>query len=104
MTPAQISRSTKIDNTIRDHAKPSDFEGVRKELKVEGVPNGNGGFFDHITEMQESRAGLEKNSAALKDSLKNPNLDSDVRAFIENQVKRADDTIAKMTDTLAGRS
>jgi hypothetical protein len=103
MTPAQISRSTKIDNTIRDHAKPSDFEGVAKELRGEKIPDGNGGFFDHITEMKESRAGLEKHSGALKDSLKNPNMDSDVRSFLQSQVNRADTTITRMTDALAGR-
>jgi hypothetical protein len=103
MTPAQVSRSTKIDNTIRGHAKVSDFEGVAKELRGEKIPDGRGGFFDHITEMRESKAGLEKNSGALKDSLKNPNLDGDVRNFLQSQVDRADGVITRMADALAGK-
>jgi hypothetical protein len=37
---AQQGAINKIDNIIKNNAKPHDFEGVRKELQ--GIPNGGG--------------------------------------------------------------
>jgi RHS repeat-associated protein len=97
LTPAQRARIKNIENILRDHAKPHDFEGVRQELS--GVDTG----YDHITEMQDSMRGLENNIKSIENSLKNPNLDSNVRQSLEKTRKNAQDTVDEMRRTLNGQ-
>lgn len=104
MTPAQTSRVSRIENAIKDHAKPHDFEGVFKELKGEVVTGPDSKIYNHVLEMKETKVGLEKSSEALKESLRNSNLDKEVREYLEYQVSRADEVIKKMTDALSGKA
>lgn len=92
----QQNAITKINNIIKDHAKPHDFEGVRKELQ--GISTG----FDHVTEMRNSLQGLRTALKSLEGSLKNPSLSNARRADLTNQVTKAKEVIQKMEDALSG--
>ena len=96
LTPAQRARIEKIDNTIKNHAKPHDFEGVKKELA--GIDTG----YDHITEMTEAANGLEKHIQGLEGSLKNPNLEQNDKKTLENARDKAQNTLNQMRETLSG--
>ncbi len=54
--------------------------------------------------MKESKAGLEKSSDPLKENLRSPNLDKEVREYLEKQASRADEVIKKMVDALSGKA
>ncbi|MBP6219455.1 MAG: hypothetical protein KA436_12800, partial [Oligoflexales bacterium] len=100
ITPVQRARINKIDNIIDNHATASDFSGVRKELQGEKIPNGKGGYFDHVDEMQKASAGLEKHIQALKNSLNNPNLSPKCRRYLSITVELGESILAEMKSTL----
>lgn len=96
LTSAQKARMKTIKNIIHRNARKHDFEGAAKELK--GIQTG----FDHIKEMKQSVVGLTKSLKALRDSLKNPNLDSAARNAIQNSVNNGQRALDKMIETLDG--
>ncbi|KFA89618.1 hypothetical protein Q664_33715 [Archangium violaceum Cb vi76] len=59
MLESQSRHIQKIDNIIRDHARPGDFEGVARELAGQKIPKPGGGFWDHRREMLQSIRDLK---------------------------------------------
>lgn len=100
LTDAQRSRLIKISNIFEKHAKPHDFEGVLNERKGRFILKPTGEPYNHIDEMTDAMKGLEKATTSLQNSLKNPSLDSEVRAVLEMNVRDAQEMISKMKKAL----
>ena len=82
LTPAQLSRLQTLKNTIQNHLTEGDYKGTLRDLQGNPVPNGRGGFFDHVSEMKNSYKALLKIQRGLKGSLSNPNLSPEDRMTI----------------------
>lgn len=68
LTPAQQKAVNKINNTIKDHLKPGptgDISGTVRDMLGNPVPKKNGGYWDHMNEMESTLRSLRKNSAVL---------------------------------------
>ena len=59
-----------MHHTINDHLTEEDFSGTLRDLKGNPVPNGRGGYFDHLAEMKDSYRALQKIKRTLEGSLK----------------------------------
>jgi RHS repeat-associated protein len=87
----------KIDNIIRDHAKPKDFSGVYKEQR--GIKTG----YDHITEMENQIRGLNNMVERLKKALeRQKNMNGAGRQAIREAMDKANDMLDRMQRALAG--
>ena len=84
LTNAQRSRLNTLTNTINDHLKESDFSGTLRDLQGDPVPNGKGGFYNHLSEMKDSYRSLQKIRQALEGSLKNPTLSLIDRTLLQD--------------------
>ena len=89
LTNAQKSRLNLLENTVNDHLKEKDFSGTLRDLKGDPVPNGKGGYFDHLDEMKNSYQSLQKVKKALEGSLKNPNLSDVDRKLLKEGLDKA---------------
>ena len=87
LTDAQKSTLTTVVNTVTQHLTDMDYSGVIRDIAGDPVPNGKGGFFDHIHEMKDSYKGLKKAKRSLEGSLKNPNLGQHERSLLEDALK-----------------
>ena len=101
---SQTRHIKKIDNIIRDHGKPEDFEGVTKELAGQRIPKPGGGYWNHIQEMRQSARDLKRHVKALEGSLENPHHAPPVRAYVQSSIEKANAMISRMETTLAGGS
>ena len=72
-------------NNINDHLKESDLSGALMELQGNPIPKADGGYWNHIQEVKDAYTGLVRAEGTLSGSLKNPNLASDVREFIQGE-------------------
>lgn len=84
LTNAQKSRLNTLANTINDHLKESDFSGTLRDLQGDPVPNGIGGYYNHLFEMKNSYRSLQKIRRALEGSLKNPTLSLIDRTLLQD--------------------
>ena len=89
LTDAQKSRLNSLENTINDHLTEGDFSGTLRDLQGDPVPNGKGGYFDHLGEMKDSYSSLKKIKKGLEGSLKNPNLSDVDRALLQEGLDKA---------------
>lgn len=89
-----------IENIIKNHTKPGDFSGVARDRAGNPVPNPQGGFFDHIDEMQNALKGLKKYRKRLDNSLKSPQHSTEVRRHVQNIIDHADERIGQMESAL----
>ena len=99
---SQAKHIQKIDNIIRDHAKPGDFEGVAKELAGQRLPKPGGGYWDHRREMLQSVRDLRRHVRALEGSLENPAHSLAVRSYVQRAINKARAMISRMEDALSG--
>ncbi len=61
LTDAQKSRLNSLNNIIEHNLKETDFSGTLRDLQDDPVPNyGQGGYYDHLTEMKQSYKALNK--------------------------------------------
>ena len=98
LTDAQKSRLNALENTINDHLTDGDFSGTLRDLQGNPVPNGRGGYFDHLGEMQDSYKSLQKIKKAIEGSLKNPNLSDVDRALLQEGLDKANFYINKIEE------
>ena len=98
LTDAQKSALDKVDNVVNNNLKDTDFSGTLRDLNNDPVPNGNGGFFNHKEEMQNSYKALQKAKNSIEGSLKNPNLSSVDRKLLEDGLAKAVKYIQKIED------
>ena len=99
---SQARHITKIDNILRDHAKPGDFEGVAKELAGQHIPKPGGGYWDHRREMMQSVRDLKRHVRALEGSLENPAHSPAVRSYVQEAMDKARAVISRMEEALSG--
>ena len=102
LTDAQKSRLNALENTINDHLTDGDFSGTLRDLQGSPVPNGRGGYFDHLGEMQDSYKALQKVKKALEGSLKNPNLAAVDRTLLQEGLDKANFYIDKIEELFNG--
>ncbi|SCP99922.1 RHS repeat-associated core domain-containing protein, partial [Anaerobium acetethylicum] len=98
LTDAQKSRLNSLENTINDHLTEGDFSGTLRDLQGNPVPNGKGGYFDHLAEMKDSYVGLNKVRKGLEGSLKNPNLSDIDRTLLQEGLDNANSYISRIQD------
>jgi len=89
----QESAIKKIDNTIKNALKDHDITGTLKDMDGNPVPKENGGYWDHMQEMQNTLRGLRNHA----DTLKNVNNPEAQAAY-----GRATDAISKIESALKG--
>lgn len=96
LTDAQRSTLNIVTNTVVNHLTDMDYSGVKRDLRGDMVPNGRGGYFDHVHEMKDSYRALIKSRRSLEGSLKNPKLGYDERTLLEKTLKTVNDHIGKI--------
>ena len=87
LTRAQSRNINTLNNIINDHLTESDFSGTLADLQGSPIPNGIGGYFNHVNEMRDSYTGLKSVKNGLEGSLKNPNLNPQVRALLQEKLE-----------------
>ncbi|MCD8295412.1 MAG: polymorphic toxin type 28 domain-containing protein [Clostridia bacterium] len=80
----------KINNTLHDHLKATDWIGVEKEFQGITIVDKEGNICNHISEMRSSYISLKKHVKTLKGSLKNPYLEKMQREVIQVAVDICD--------------
>ncbi len=89
----QESAIRKIDNTIKNALKDHDITGTLKDMDGNPVPKQDGGYWDHMQEMQNTLRGLKNHADTLK-NLDNPEAQA--------AYGRATDAINKIESALKG--
>ena len=89
LTDAQKSRLKALDNVIEHNLKESDFSGTLRDLQGNPVPNPQGGYYDHLTEMKQSYTALNKIKVGLEGSLQNPKLSSVDKKILQNGLDKS---------------
>jgi hypothetical protein len=98
LTRAQKRNVETLNNVIENNLKEHDFSGTLRDLQGNPVPNPNGGFWDHKTEMIQSYDALTGVKKGLEGSLKNPNLTPEVSEFLQGELNKANSYIQKIDD------
>ena len=98
LTDAQKSTLNIVTNTVNNHLTDMGYSGVKRDLKGDMVPNGRGGYFDHVHEMKDSYRALIKSRRSLEGSLRNPKLGCDERTLLEGTLKTVEEHIRKIDD------
>ncbi|WP_221637523.1 pre-toxin TG domain-containing protein [Listeria immobilis] len=100
LTPAQKKSVKKINNNVNDHLTEGDFSGTKRDLEGNPVPKKGepGKHWDHLDEMLNTHKSLKSSKRSIENSLKNPNLPKDVRIFLQNELKKANDSLKKIDD------
>ncbi len=91
-----------LDNIINDHLTEQDFSGAERDMRGDPVPNGKGGFFDHLKEVKDAATGLEKVRKSLEGSLKNPNLDNTIRKKLQDALDKTNRYLDRVDKLLNG--
>jgi len=97
LTDAQKSTVKKINNIIENNLTDGDFSGTLADLQGNPIKTG-GKTWDHLTEMKQSYTGLNSAKRSLEGSLKNPNLDPQIRNFLQEQLNEVNSWIQKIED------
>lgn len=87
LTDPQKSILNTVINTVTQHLTEMDYSGVERDIAGDPVPNGRGGYFDHVHEMKDSYKALTKAKRSLEGSLKNPNLGETERTMLEKALE-----------------
>jgi hypothetical protein len=96
LTDPQKSTLNTVVNTVTQHLTKMDYSGVERDIAGNPVPNGKGGFFDHIHEMKDSYKSLTKAKRSLEGSLKNPNLGNYEKSLLETVFKATNEHIQRI--------
>lgn len=98
LTAAQKSRLKALDNTIECNLKEMDFSGTLRDLQGNPVPNPQGGYYDHLTEMKQSYTSLTKIRRGLEGSLNNPSLSINDRKILQEGLNKANAYIQRIEE------
>ena len=96
LTDVQKANIEKLQNTIKDHLKESDFKGARADLEGHPIIDKNGKPFAHLDEMKDSYRSLKKISGSIKGSLLNPNLGPNEQKALTEALNLATDMLNKI--------
>lgn len=97
-TDAQRKAINKINNTIGHNLKEKDFSGAERDLTNNPVPDPEGGYFNHLQEMQQSLTALKKSANSLEGSLKNPFLTDPEKKIMTDTLDSARDYIKRIEE------
>jgi hypothetical protein len=89
----QARAITKIENSIKNGLKTGDYTGTIKDMMGNPVPKPSGGYWDQLTEMQNTLRGLSKNAEILK-GINNPEA--------MNTYNKANTAIKSIEDAIKG--
>lgn len=89
LSRAQKKTIDKLDSIFNNHMKDSDFEAVKNKLAGHKYPKPNGGYWDHISEMKNAHIGLQNSISSLQGTLKNSQLQTNVREVLTWYYERA---------------
>ncbi|ECC1671449.1 hemagglutinin, partial [Salmonella enterica subsp. salamae] len=98
LNPVQRSSVNKLHNIIENNLTEGDFSGTLADLQGNPIPKPGGGFWDHLTEMKQSYDGLNSVRTSIEGTLRNPNLDPQIRTFLEGELSEANLWISKIED------
>ena len=98
LTDSQKSTLSTVINTVTQHLTELDYSGVERDIAGDPVPNGRGGYFDHVHEMKDSYRALTKAKRSLKGSLKNPNLGENERTMLEKALETTNAHIQRIDE------
>lgn len=98
LTAAQKNRLEALANTIEHNLKETDFSGTLRDLQGDPVPEPQGGYYDHLTEMKQSYKALNKIKKGLEGSLQNPNLSSVDREILQKGLDKANFYIQRIKE------
>ncbi|WP_193748516.1 polymorphic toxin type 28 domain-containing protein [Paenibacillus sp. PAMC 26794] len=99
----ELSRAMKknlktLDNIVNKHLTEKDFSGTLRDLQGNPVPKPEGGYWNHLHEMQNSYQGLIKIKRGLTGSLQNPNLSGSVKKTLQDGLDKANKYLKKIED------
>ena len=103
LTDSQKVTINRLNNIINDHLTEQDLSGVLRDIEGNPVPKPNGGYWNHLDEVQSALKGLNAVQRSLQGSLRNPNLNVATRAELQNALNRAQGYISKVNGILNGR-
>lgn len=98
LTDSQKSTLTTVNNIVTQHLTDKDYSGVMRDIAGNPVPNGKGGFFDHVHEIKDSYKGLTRAKRSLEGSLQNPNLGQYERSLMEDALKITNEHIHRIDE------
>ena len=98
LTRAQNRNIRTLKNVIENNLTEEDFSGTLADLRGSPIPNKTGGFWDHLTEMRQSYTALKSIRIGLEGSIKNPNLTPEVKAFLQDNLEKANFYITQIED------
>lgn len=98
--PSGMSRSQKrrIERGYRkidDHLTDKDISGAINEINGKPVTRKNGVPFQHVKEVEDAIRGLTRDRDSLKKSIKNPNMQPEIKSTIKTVIKDFDVPINK---------
>ncbi|MBU5348010.1 WXG100 family type VII secretion target [Paenibacillus lautus] len=99
----ELSRAQKrnletLDNIVDKHLTEMDFSGTLRDLQGNPVPKKDGGYWNHLQEMQDSYKGLSKIKRGLEGSLQNPTLSDSTRKTLQDALNKANLNLKKIED------
>ena len=101
LTRSQRRAIDKAENIINHSLKESDLSGALGDLNGQPIIKADGTSWNHKKEVQEAYAGLSKELRSLTGSLQNPNLDPNVREFIESECARIKSYMERVEEIFA---
>jgi uncharacterized protein YukE len=93
--PTARNYATKMENSLRDHLKPSDLEGAWRDLHGDPVPKaGNPGeYYQHLNEVNDGLRSLRNVTQKFTELLKDPSLSTSDQSIIQSFLSRASKTM-----------
>ncbi|ACX63382.1 WXG100 family type VII secretion target [Paenibacillus sp. FSL H8-0457] len=98
LSRAQNRNLETLDNIVDKHLTEMDFSGTLRDLQGNPVPKRDGGYWNHLQEMQDSYKGLSKIKRGLEGSLQNPNLSDSTRKTLQDALNKANLNLRKIED------
>ncbi|MBO0792451.1 MAG: hypothetical protein J2P36_16100, partial [Ktedonobacteraceae bacterium] len=84
----------KASNAVNDHLKPDDLKGAWRDLHGNPVPHPNGGYWNHLDEVNIAQDSIRNMINRYKENLvKNPNLSSNDRAIMQDMISKGSKTL-----------
>ncbi|MDE7389576.1 MAG: hypothetical protein K2M82_01335 [Lachnospiraceae bacterium] len=98
LSRTQAKNIEKLNNLVNDHLKETDFSGTLRDLQGDPVPDGKGGYWNHLQEMLDTYRGLNKVYDALGRNLKNPNLSDSARTSLREAYQTAEEYLSMIEE------
>lgn len=105
LTETQISMFRKKYNLIKDHVQEKDITGTTLEAQGKILMNKQKGKpWNHIREAENTIDGLNNVVERLLGSLQNPNIDTKIKKYFEEEVIDCKEKIAILVKALKGEN